>query len=150
MKKSSIIALVAGALVVCSLVGWNMGGVSVEQRIFVFQSDLNRSDRRNLYQDFIPTVADYAVLKTPSSTFNTLFPPPPPSYSLTVMSESMPSKSNPSSGVIVQVFGPDGVYPSPYFLKCVMATDNGYNWMIQTLSISTVPDASPGWTLLYQ
>ena len=150
MKESSIIALTAGVLVVCSLVSCNRGGVSVGQRVSVFQSDLNSSDRRNLYQDFLATVADYAVLKNPSSTFNTLFPPPPPNYSLTVMSESMPSKSNPSSAVVVQVFGPDGVYPSPYFLKCVMATDNGYDWMIQALSISTVPGAPPGWTLLYQ
>jgi hypothetical protein len=88
-----------------------MGGASIEQRI-VFQSDLNTSARSNIYQDFLPTVTDYTALKNPSSTFNTLFPSAPPNYLLTVMKESMPSKSNPSSAVVIQVLGPGGVYCS--------------------------------------
>jgi hypothetical protein len=130
-----------------------MEAVSVEDRIAIFQSDLNTSKRSNLYQDFIPTIADYDALKTPSSAFDSIFPPAPPNYELTVMSESQPVRSNPTSIVVVEVLGPDGPYRSPYYLKLVMATDNGYDWTIQTLSANATigaPLGCLGWTLLYQ
>jgi hypothetical protein len=66
MKKLRSIVRIADALVVCSLVSCNMGGATIEQRISIFQSDLNTSDRRNICQDFIPSVTDYTALKNPS------------------------------------------------------------------------------------
>jgi len=84
-----IVVLVAVVLAACSLAGCKMGGASVGQRIPILQSDLNSSSRNNIYHDFSPTVADYTDLKSPSLTLNNRFPPPPPDYVLTVMSESM-------------------------------------------------------------
>ncbi len=90
------ILVLTGASGVCSLASCNMGDVSIDQRIVIFQSDFNTSDRSNLYQDFMPTVADYALLKTPSSAFNTNFPPKVWFYPVRFLTKNVKSRANES------------------------------------------------------
>ncbi len=75
--------------------------------------------------------AAYNPLKDPNgSGFNGTYPPPGPSYSLSIVDQS-----NPSSGVIVQVTsGNHATWLIPYFLKMTMATYNNNDWRIVTLS----------------
>jgi len=125
--------LIGAGLAAWALTSCNLAGVSIDQRISDFQSDLNTSDRANVYQDFHPDqTKEYNALKNPSvSGFNTLFPPGP-TFSLSVVDES-----NPSAGVVVLVSsGPDASWTPPYYLLLTMATFNGNDWRIVTLSDS--------------
>ena len=146
MKARHVVAFLIGAGVVAwALVSCNMSGaVSIDQRISDFQADLNTSDRSNVYQDFHPTqTAEYNALKNPLPTgqggsgFDTLFPVPTPTYSLSVINES-----NPSAGVVVQVTSgpPDGDTWTPpnLYLLLAMATYNSNDWRIVTLGDSNV------------
>ncbi|HUI69334.1 MAG TPA: hypothetical protein VL354_02365, partial [Spirochaetia bacterium] len=123
--------LIGAGVTTWVLMSCNLSGVSIDQRISDFQSDLNTSDRANVYQDFHPTeTSQYNALKDPNtSQFNTNFPPG--SYTLSVVNESN------TTAVIVRVTGPtSGLgYPSPYYLSLSMDTYNGNDYRIVTLSV---------------
>ncbi|MGA2378909.1 MAG: hypothetical protein ABSG85_06330 [Spirochaetia bacterium] len=134
MKARHLFAIFVGAgLILWSLASCNLNSVSISDRIGDFQSDLNTSSRTNVYNDFHPTMtAAYGPLKDPvGSGFNLAYPPPGPSYSLSIVDQS-----NPSAGVIVAVnSGSSGPgYSFPYYLKLTMATYNSNDWRIVTLS----------------
>src|SRR5271157_5227234 len=133
MKTRHFLAI----LIVAGLILWNLAScnmttpVSISQRISDFQADLNTSDRSNIYQDFHPTMTvQYNALKNPGLTINTPFPPPPPSYSLSIVDQSNPS------AVIVAVNpgGSGSGLVNPYYLSLAMATYNNTDWRIVTLS----------------
>lgn len=134
MKARHVFAILVGAgMILWSVVSCNLNSVSISDRIGDFQADLNTSSRTNVYQDFHPTsTIEYNALKDPNlSGFNTLFPVG--SYSLSIFDQS-----NPSSGVIVIVTGPTNGsgHTSGYYLSLTMATYNGNDWRIVTLSDS--------------
>jgi hypothetical protein len=143
MKARNILSILTGAtLVVWALASCDLGGVTIDQRISTFQSDLNTTGRGSAYQDFDPSDTDYPLLKN-GSYFSTAFPPPPPAnYSLTVISE------NNTSSVIVQVTGQSSLGVSPYYLNLGMTTISGNNWVIQTLYMST-SSSGPWGTVVY-
>jgi hypothetical protein len=147
MKAVRIGAILVGAgLMAWALISCSLNAVSIDQRISDFQSDLNTTDRSNVYQDFHPTMtASYDPLKDPiTSGFNTAYLPPGPSFSLSVVDES-----NPSSGVIVKVnSGLSGTWGTPFYMLLTMATYNGNDWRIVTLSDSQ--NGSAPWSLRYQ
>jgi hypothetical protein len=143
MKTRHIVAMLVGAsLVALAIVSCTPAGISIDQRVSDFQSDLNTSDRASAYQDFDPNDTLYSSLKS-GSYFTPVFPVSS-SYSLSVIDES-----NPSGGVIVQVTGvASGLgYPSPYFLKLTMTENSDKVWLIQTLSVGGT--SSGAWTLEY-
>ena len=85
MKSRHLFAILVGAaLIVWTLASCDLlSSVSIAQRVSDFQSDLN-SNRANIYNDFHPTLTtQYNALKDPvTSGFNTAYPVPGPSYSL--------------------------------------------------------------------
>jgi hypothetical protein len=140
MKPRHLFAILAGAaLIVWTLASCdilpNTGPVSIAQRISDFQADLNTTDRTNVYNDFHPDMTtQFNALKNPGLVgFNTLFPLPGPSYSLSIVDSSNPS------AVIVQVTAgsTDGSgYTVPFYLQLAMATVNTNDWRIVTLADS--------------
>jgi hypothetical protein len=55
MKTRHIVAMLVGAsLVALAIVSCTPAGISIDQRVSDFQSDLNTSDRASAYQDFDP------------------------------------------------------------------------------------------------
>jgi hypothetical protein len=127
------VAAFSVAIVSCSLLGTP---VSIDQRVASFFSNLNSTDRSNVYNDFHPDLTtQYPALKNPvASGFNTLFPVPGTTYTYSIIDEN-----NPSSGVIVQVLtGPtvDFHIPSALFLRLTMQTTNNNDWRIVTLADS--------------
>ena len=148
MKARYIAAIVIGSgLSVWALVSCNLNAVSIGQRISDFQSDLNTSDRSNVYNDFHPTeTQDYNALKDPvTSSFNTNFPPPTTTnYTLSVVSDS-----NTSAVIVAVNSGPTGVFGAPpYYLSLRMDTYNNNDWRIVTLSAST--NQNGPYTQVYQ
>jgi hypothetical protein len=137
--------LLTWALLCCSIAGPTE--VTIDQRVADFQSDLNTSDRASAYQDFSPNDNLYTALQS-GSYFASVFPVPPPNYSLSVIDES-----NPSTGVIVQVSGPppSGLgYSSPYFLNLTMTETSDSIWLIESLYIGSASNGgSGGWVLEY-
>ncbi len=134
-----IAVLLTAGVVGCSL----FGIVSISDRVAQFQSDLNTADRANIYQNFLSTMSDYAALKDPTTTINTVYPlvGSGTGYALSVIDQT-----NPSSGVIVEITaGPAGYSPSyPRYMKLVM-TASGLNNLISAL----YQDNGPG-TTTYQ
>ena len=146
MKAVRIGAILVGAgLAAWAFVSCDLNKVSIDQRISDFQSDLNTTDRLNVYQDFHPTMTnDYTALKDPATSgFNNAYPPPGATFSLSVVDES-----NPSAGVVVKVnSGASGTWLTPFYMLLTMATYNGNDWRIVTLSDS---QSGSGWTPRYQ
>jgi hypothetical protein len=137
--------LIGTGLAAWALASCNLGAVSIDQRISNFQSDLNTSDRSNVYQDFDPSLTtQYNALKDPvTSGFNTAYPVPGPTYSLSIVDES-----NPSAGVVVKVnSGKSGSWSIPYYMLLTMATYNNNDWRIVTLGDS---QNGSGWTTRFQ
>ncbi|MGA2640907.1 MAG: hypothetical protein ABSG21_08380 [Spirochaetia bacterium] len=138
MKARHIFAILVGAvLIVWSLASCNpLNSVSISQRIADFQADLNTSSRSNVYQDFHPTMTtEYNALKDPNlSGFNTEFPATG-QYSLTDSNDS-----NPAAVIVTVNAGSPGTgsgLTAPYYLQLNMATYNGNDNRIVTLSDSS-------------
>ena len=142
-NRNILVILITSTFVMWTIASCNMGGVTIDQRIADFQSDLNTPDRSSAYQDFDPNMTDYSELKS-GSFFLTDFPVPPSNYTLSVISESN------TSAVIVQVTtGPSTVcgftIAAGCYLNLNMTEASGNNWLIHALSAAS--SSSPGsWT----
>lgn len=129
------VILIGTGLMIWSLISCELGAVSIDQRISTFQSDLNNSDRSNIYQDFHPTETHmYTTLKSSTATIDTPYPAPNggTNYVLVIDSESN------TSAVLVHM----AAYPSGatlIYLQLQMDTYNGNDWRIVQLNNSSTP-----------
>jgi hypothetical protein len=120
-----IAVLLTAGVVGCSL----FGIVSISDRVAQFQTDLNTSDRLSLYMNFSSTMSDYAALKDPTTTINSIYPlvSGGTSYSLSVDSQS-------GMDVVVKIASGPAGYSSTYprYMKLTMTAD-GLNNLISAL-----------------
>ncbi len=146
MKLRHILVIMAGsALVLWSLASCDLlGGTTIDQRVSNFQSDLNTSTRTNVYNDFHPTqTTQYNALKDPATVgFNTTYPPPGPSYSLSIV-----DKSNTSAVIVLVSAGSHATWAVPYYLSLNMAQYNSNDWRIVSISDS---QTNGSYTVRYQ
>lgn len=148
MKARTIIGFVALALVLAlALSGCMFGPLTIEGRISKFISDLNTTDRLNVYQNFSPTeTADYGSIGS-GFYWETPFPSgadTDPEYAAVVTDSTNPL------AVLVTITGP-GAFLGPKDFKFVMVGEvtesGGTNWLIHELWID---DGAGGWTALIQ
>jgi hypothetical protein len=139
MKPRHLIRIVvAGTLLAVLLAGCSLlGFVSIDERMAQFQDDLNSVDRLTLYNNFHPDLtADYAALKVPSLTIDTLIPlraTTDPLYALAVTDQA-----SPSTGVLVTITGGPASYGAPKYLKLVMETSGIGDYRIVSLQQSSI------------
>jgi hypothetical protein len=104
-------------------------GVSIEQRVQDFESDLNDANRDDTYLNFHPTLtADYATITGDGTVFDNAFPPADRNYSIVITDQSNPNNVIGS----IDADGPGFVGPLDIYFK--MAQD-GFDWMIEELSL---------------
>jgi hypothetical protein len=129
MKKHLILLLTLASLLVLLLTSCNLAGVTIEARIYQFVSDLNATDRSNIYLNFHPDCRDYVEFHA-SDYFDSSFPPvgaDPARYSIV---PGTLDTSNESS-VTFQLNGPTGFF-SPSNIICQMEK-YGNDWQIRML-----------------
>ena len=76
MKKATLRWLVLAAVLVLAIVGCDLLGVSVQDRVSLFLADLNSTDRSDIYLNFHPALTvDYSALQGGAfPDWSTLFP----------------------------------------------------------------------------
>jgi hypothetical protein len=145
MKLRHILSILVGAgLVLWSLASCDLFGTTIDKRVSDFQGDLNTASRSNVYNNFHPTqTSQYNALKDPVTVgFNTTYPPPGPSYSLSIV-----DKSNTSAVIVLVSAGLHASWVAPYFLSLNMAQYNGNDWRIVSISDS---QTNGSYTVRYQ
>ncbi len=142
MKPRYIVLVVVVAAVTGLLAGCDLLGVTIDQRVTAFTTDLNSTTRTSAYLNFHPTLtASYDALKD-GVTITNLFPVPDgtgSAYDLQIT-----DKSNPSTGVLVTVTGGPTSYGGTHHLILVMATTGTSDWRIVSLSMDNGSGTYPG------
>ena len=133
MKRKTVLVLLLVAAVgwLSYLSGCSLLGVSVEDRVAQFVSDLNDSDRSNMYLNFRPGINDYIGIQDPAywdSLLDYLDAP----YSETGLASGDPSNVT---------FTLNDSSPGARAVRFVMEKV-GFDWMIIEMYMNPVPPAT--------
>jgi hypothetical protein len=128
MKKHLILWLSVLGLLAILFTSCNLAGVSIDARIYQFVSDLNATDRSNIYLNFSPNCTDYLAIHA-SDYFDIPFPAVGVGtpYSIIVADFSN------SAAVTAQLDGPATFNP-PLTITCQMEKVDK-DWQIRVLDL---------------
>jgi hypothetical protein len=127
LRKSILFTAIA-ILMLLVLHGCGLG-VSIEQRVQYFESDLNDFSRDDMYLNFHPTLtADYGAITGVGTVFDNAFPPSERNYTIIITDQSNPNNVTGS----IDADGSGFVGPLGIYFK--MAQD-GTDWMIEELRL---------------
>ena len=112
-----------------TLYGCDLLGVSIEQRIQYFESDLNDANRDDMYLNFHPTLtADYGAITGDGTVFDNAFPPADRNYTIIISDQSN------TDNVVGIIDADSGGFGGPLEIYFKMAQD-GTDWMIEELRL---------------
>ena len=132
LRKTFILIAIAIAIIP-AFYGYELTGVSIEERIQHFENDLNDADRDDAYLNFHPSrTADYGTITGDGQIFDDTFPPSERDYKITISDESNPNN-------IIGIIEADGVGFPTVEIYFKMAQD-GSDWMIEELRLQGVAD----------
>jgi len=138
MNKHLILMLTIAALLALLFTSCNLTGVTIEARIYQFVSDLNATDRSNIYLNFHPRCTDYLAIHD-SAYFNIAFPPVETdlkSYSIVPVTLDTSNES----AVTALLDGPDLFCAgTPLRITCSMEI-YGNDWQIRVLDLEGYVD----------
>lgn len=133
LRKTVVLATIV-IVALLTLYGCGLFGVSIEQRIQDFESDLNDANRDDMYLNFHPTkTADYGPITGDGTVFDTAFPPADRNYSIIISDQSS------TDNVIGIIDADGGGFGGPLEIYFKMAQD-GLDWMIEELRLEDTPN----------
>jgi hypothetical protein len=132
LRKTIILVLIAIAMIL-ALFGCGLG-VTIEQRVQFFESDLNDANRDDMYLNFHPTLtADYGAITGDGQVFDDAFDPIDRNYTITISDQSNPDN------VVGIIVADGGGFGGPLEIYFKMAQD-GLDWMIEELRLEDPPN----------
>lgn len=128
LRRTIILAAIA-VVVIFAFHGCGLLGVSIEQRVQYFESDLNDANRDDMYLNFHSTLtADYASITGDGTVFDDAFDPIDRNYTIVISDQSNPNN------VIGIIDADGGGFGGPLEIYFKMAQD-GLDWMIEELRL---------------
>jgi hypothetical protein len=125
MRRKSLIGLLTIILLVSIFIGCTQKGTSIEDRVYQFISNLNKTDRSNAYLNFHPDISMYDLIK-PDSFWDIDFEKGGIPYSISGLNSADPNN------VTAMIDSATIAGWGPKALRFVMR-QNGSDWMIWEL-----------------
>jgi hypothetical protein len=131
MRGKSLLGLLIIVLLIFLFVGCTQKGISIEDRIYRFISDLNNTDRSHVYENFHPDTPKYDLIK-PDSFWEIDFEEGGIPYNISGLNDGNPGN------VTAAIDSATIVGWGPKALRFVML-QYGNDWMIDELYLDGLP-----------